>query len=204
MPIDYDALAETETEMDRSPRNFLHDGIGTAEWYDVEIVKLSESLAESSKIQLALDILDACTLGGPHNSINNLSLANHLALLDTIKVLVCGGRDYDNNLFVMSVMATFQDHFNKPIHVVHGAASGADFLAGEVAKTWHWEVSEYPAEWNKHGRAAGPIRNQQMLVDAKPDFGIAFPGGRGTQDMLGRLIAAGIPTLDLTDAEAYV
>ena len=41
-------------------------------------------------------------------------------------------------------------------------------------------VSIYPADWDKHGKAAGPIRNKQMIDEGKPDLVIAFPGGRGT------------------------
>jgi hypothetical protein len=50
----------------------------------------------------------------------------------------------------------------------------------------------YKAEWDKHGRAAGPIRNQQMLDDGKPDLVLAFAGGRGTDDMCRRAREAGI------------
>jgi hypothetical protein len=50
-----------------------------------------------------------------------------------------------------------------------------------------------PADWQKHGTAAGPIRNKQMIVSGKPDLVLAFPGGRGTADMSRRAEKHGIP-----------
>ena len=50
---------------------------------------------------------------------------------------------------------------------------------------------EMPADWTKHGKAAGPIRNQKML-DECPDLVVAFPGGKGTADMVRRAMKAGI------------
>lgn len=44
-----------------------------------------------------------------------------------------------------------------------------------------------------NGKAAGPIRNQRMLDEGKPDLVVAFPGGRGTADMVRRAKAAGVP-----------
>lgn len=51
----------------------------------------------------------------------------------------------------------------------------------------------YPADWEKHGRAAGPIRNEKMLIVGTPDMVLAFPGGRGTADMIRKAEAAGLP-----------
>jgi hypothetical protein len=42
-------------------------------------------------------------------------------------------------------------------------------------------VKQFPADWNKYGKAAGPIRNAQMAKYA--DAVILFPGGRGTANM---------------------
>lgn len=57
--------------------------------------------------------------------------------------------------------------------VVHGAARGADSLSGEVAEELGCTVEVYPADWLKYGKAAGPIRNKQML-DTGPDVVLAF------------------------------
>lgn len=79
--------------------------------------------------------------------------------------------------------------------IVHGDAKGADSLAGKWAALWQIPVERYPANWTLHGRAAGPIRNQQMLVEAKPDIVVAFPGGVGTDDMKFRAEDAGVELL---------
>jgi hypothetical protein len=69
------------------------------------------------------------------------------------------------------------------ITIIHGAARGADTLAGLFAKMFGTKVEAYPADWDTHGKAAGPIRNQQMLDEGKPDLVVAFPGGAGTKHM---------------------
>ena len=70
-----------------------------------------------------------------------------------------------------------------PVPAVHGAALGADSLAGEWARARGIKETPVPADWNRYGRAAGMWRNMQML-DMKPDVVIAFPGGKGTQNMI--------------------
>ena len=108
-----------------------------------------------------------------------------------MRVIVCGGRDYAD-------VDTIREHLgllravSPDAAIIHGAAPGADSLAGYVAGTLGFDVEVHPANWAKHGRAAGPIRNQEML-DSGADLVIAFPGGRGTQDMASRAERAGIP-----------
>lgn len=80
----------------------------------------------------------------------------------------------------------------RPVAVIHGDARGADRLAGAVAEAAGVPIEKYPADWDKHGRGAGPIRNQRMLDDAKPDVVLAMPGGRGTADMIRRAQRAGV------------
>ena len=63
---------------------------------------------------------------------------------------------------------------------------GADSPKGER------EEIVFPAEWDKYGVSAGPIRNQKMIDEGKPDLVFAFPGGRGTTDMIRRAAVAGI------------
>ena len=67
--------------------------------------------------------------------------------------------------------------------LLHGDARGADRLAGEWAQERGIEVLACPADWKRHRRGAGPIRNRQML-DERPDLMAAFPGGAGTRNMI--------------------
>ncbi|MCA0276268.1 MAG: SLOG family protein [Proteobacteria bacterium] len=113
-----------------------------------------------------------------------------------MRVLVCGGRDYNDRDAVARALRAY-----KPLNVVTdvsdaililGGAPGADTLAEEWADVFGLRKRIFPANWAKHGRAAGPIRNQQMLDEGKPDLVIAFPGGRGTADMVSRAEKAGV------------
>jgi hypothetical protein len=83
--------------------------------------------------------------------------------------------------------------------IIHGACRGADNIAGYVAEALGFTVRSYPALWDKHGKMAGFIRNQQMLdeehLPEEPiDLAIAFDlGGNGTDDMRKRATSVGIP-----------
>lgn len=110
-----------------------------------------------------------------------------------MKVLVCGGRNFYDWRRLEAILDLYRDgpEKTKPTLIIHGAASGADSLAGQWATYNGIKVETYPAEWKVHGRAAGGIRNQLMLDQGKPELVIAFPGGNGTADMVNRAKAAG-------------
>jgi hypothetical protein len=114
-----------------------------------------------------------------------------------MRALVCGGRDYEDKPFLWSVL----DGIGPPAisEVISGMAAGADTYAAEWAKVRGLPLYAFPADWQKHGCAAGPIRNQQMLDEGKPDLVIAFPGGRGTADMVRRARKTGIPVREIAD-----
>jgi hypothetical protein len=105
-----------------------------------------------------------------------------------MKLLICGGRDYDDENAVRSSVDRL-----KPDLIITGGASGADALGAKQASRLGCASEVYKADWKTHGRAAGPIRNQKMLDEGKPDLVLAFPGGRGTADMVSRARRAGIP-----------
>lgn len=108
-----------------------------------------------------------------------------------MRVLVCGGRDYTDREAVFAALDRL--HAERGVDVViHGDAAGADTQARLWAVARGIAHHPYPAEWEKHGRGAGPIRNQEMLDGGKPDGVVAFPGGRGTADMVRRAEAAGL------------
>ncbi len=101
-----------------------------------------------------------------------------------MKILVCGGRDYDDKNAVFSKLDALQQEEQNFSYIIHGGASGADNLAHEYSIIREVKSVCFPAQWSKFGRAAGPIRNKQMLDIAKPDLVVAFPGGRGTKNMI--------------------
>jgi hypothetical protein len=68
--------------------------------------------------------------------------------------------------------------------LIAGGARGADIMAENYAEMLKIPRRIYYPDWNTYGRAAGPIRNRRMLIDGKPDLVIAFPGGKGTLNMV--------------------
>lgn len=113
-----------------------------------------------------------------------------------MRLLVCGGREYSDRRALFATLDSY--HAIKPIEIIlHGAGRGADMLAQSWADKRGVCCLQFPANWDYSGKAAGPIRNQKMLYEGKPDFVIAFPGGRGTADMVKRAKAAGVAVREL-------
>jgi YspA, cpYpsA-related SLOG family len=121
-----------------------------------------------------------------------------------IRLLVCGGRDYDNKERLFGYLDEFfenQMQYGFRVRVViTGYARGADKLADAWAIKRRIQPVRCPALWDDEpvgwGNSAGPIRNSAMLI-LKPDKGIAFPGGVGTADMISKLKKAHIPVIEL-------
>ena len=109
-----------------------------------------------------------------------------------MRVLICGGRDYNDATLLAATLENLNAEREIEL-VVHGAARGADTLAQRWADMFGVCCLQFPANWKRDGKAAGPIRNQLMLTEGKPDMVVAFPGGRGTADMVRRAREAGIP-----------
>ena len=108
-----------------------------------------------------------------------------------MKILVCGGRNYWKPSLVNRALAHV--HAKRGITLlIHGAAPGADKLADDWAKAVGVERQPFPADWDKFGKSAGPIRNKRMLDEGKPDAVVAFPGGDGTDDMVRRAEMRGL------------
>lgn len=115
-----------------------------------------------------------------------------------MRVLVCGGRNYNNREAVFATL----DHLHL-IHnftaLCHGAAIGTD----RIADTWSVErgipCSAYAADWMFHGYGAGPRRNRRMLKEFKPDLVVAFPGGTGTDHMVRISKKAGVRVITYED-----
>lgn len=109
-----------------------------------------------------------------------------------MRVLVCGGRHYEDAARVASEL-----HKLGPSRIIEGGATGADYCAAHWAAKAGVPIDTFAADWREHGKAAGPVRNQRMLDEGKPDIVVAFPGGRGTADMVRRAKAAGVPVREI-------
>jgi hypothetical protein len=96
-----------------------------------------------------------------------------------LKVLVCGGREFNDAAFVFSELDRLHAQFHFAT-VIEGDARGVDRIAGDWARARGLNLVEFPADWTNEGRHAALIRNERMLREGKPDLVIAFPGGQGT------------------------
>lgn len=124
-----------------------------------------------------------------------------------MRVLVCGSRTLTDPWPLYALLNGLK-RLNGPAYmwIISGGARGADAFAYKWASTnlpdGHMQV--FAADWDAHGRAAGPIRNRRMLEDGKPDLVIAAVDkplalSKGTADMVLRAREAGIQTLVLED-----
>lgn len=109
-----------------------------------------------------------------------------------MRVLVCGGRDFADKSLLERTLSSLGI-----TEICHGAARGADTLAGQWAALHKIPVKEYPAQWNTWGKSAGYRRNVEMIQDFAPDKVVAFPGGRGTQHMIDIARQRGVPVLEI-------
>lgn len=107
------------------------------------------------------------------------------------RVLVCGGRGYADVVRVSRYLDWLHEG-RRVVLLIEGGAQGADTLARNWALDRGVPIQSFPANWNAEGRAAGPKRNQRMIDEGRPSFVVAFPGGKGTEDMTRRAKSSGL------------
>jgi hypothetical protein len=120
-----------------------------------------------------------------------------------MKVLITGDREWTD---VNTIINEFKQ-FPSDTIIIHGGCMGADLLCAAVAKSLGFTVREYKAEWDKYGKAAGPIRNQHMIdiehtLEEPICLCLAFhnsiKSSHGTKDMMKRAKKTKIPTQLIT------
>ena len=99
-----------------------------------------------------------------------------------MRILVCGGRDFTDQERVFQELDA-RNHENPVTLIIEGGADGADRCARYWALSRGIACMTLHAAWAKNGKAAGPIRNGQMIRFGQPDMVLAFPGGPGTANM---------------------
>jgi hypothetical protein len=124
-----------------------------------------------------------------------------------MRVLVCGGRDCRDEDFVFSRLNAVDSVYGISFVIEGGQRTrdpktgkfigGVDLFASKWARTRARSTDRFDANWRAHGSAAGPMRNQRMINEGKPDLVVAFPGGRGTADMVRRAKAAGVEVIEI-------
>ena len=112
-----------------------------------------------------------------------------------MRVLVCGGRDYTDKARVFAVLDKLDGEAGID-RIIEGGAKGADTWAAQWGGS-RGILETYEADWESQGTFAGPARNARMLAEGKPDLVIAFPGGRGTADMVRKARKAGVEVIEI-------
>ena len=102
-----------------------------------------------------------------------------------IKVIVCGGRDFSDLGLMTQILNHYIGGYAKTkVELVSGGARGADTLAIDYGAINHIPINVYYADWNRHGKRAGYLRNAKMAQVAT--HCIAFWDGKshGTKHMI--------------------
>lgn len=96
-----------------------------------------------------------------------------------IVAIVAGSRDFmDYNMAKSNLLKLLKPEEND-VTIISGCAKGADYLGMLFAEEYHCKLIQQPARWDKHGKAAGPIRNKQML-----DIALGLMNESGAEPML--------------------
>ena len=106
-----------------------------------------------------------------------------------MKIAVIGGRDFDDYELMKKVL---DEKLAEIEIIVSGGAKGADSLAERYALEKKIDIIVFEADWKKHGRAAGPIRNKKIITEA--DLVVAFWDGKskGTKSSINLAKKAGV------------
>lgn len=128
------------------------------------------------------------------------------------RVLVCGGRDFTDINFIENALENllFSGAVIPPgLFIMEGQGPGVNKQPSCDELVFRWRMrmgitgQRFPVVHAVDGPwpAAGPRRNSRMLKDGRPELGIAFPGGRGTADMVTKMKAKGIKIIELERAK---
>ncbi len=117
-----------------------------------------------------------------------------------MRLLICGDRDWTDQVLVNIIISRMA---KQPIEcVIHGEAIGADRMGAYAARQCGLKVIGFHPDWDTYGKAAGVLRNTEMLEQGKPDVVIAFhdwlADSKGTKDMVWKSLMASIPTYLIT------
>jgi len=110
-----------------------------------------------------------------------------------MKLAIIGSRTFnDYDKLLESLIEFFE--IERIDEIISGGAKGADSLGERLAESWGRKMTVFEADWNKYGKSAGFIRNQQ-IIDAC-DIVLAFWDGKskGTQDSINKAKLAKKPT----------
>ena len=113
-----------------------------------------------------------------------------------LRIIFCGDRWWTDRESIAEVMHTLIDAF-ATFTVIEGEARGADLIAKAIARSYDLPVASFKADWDRFKKAAGPIRNAEMLYHGRADGVVAFHKNimtsSGTKNMVMQARKAGVP-----------
>lgn len=111
--------------------------------------------------------------------------------MDEFRVIIAGGRDFTNEALLFEKCDNILSNKTNVV-IISGGAKGADALGEQYAKEKGYNLEVFKADWEKHGKGAGPMRNIEMAKSAEAL--IAFWDGEssGTKHMINTAIKAGL------------
>ena len=106
-----------------------------------------------------------------------------------LRIIIAGSRDFDDyDLLSLTLCDYIKGNTGKDITIISGAAKGADQLGEKYARDNNIPITRFPADWNKYGLGAGPIRNKAMAEYAAQEQGVLFAfwnnKSKGTKNMI--------------------
>ena len=112
-----------------------------------------------------------------------------------VRMIVAGGRDFDDYGRMEKILNTFLGPVDNLVLVTGGCESGADALAAHYAEHMEIDLVTFDADWETHGKAAGPIRNSKMAQWAHALIAFWDMESPGTDSMIKQARKVGIPVM---------
>lgn len=101
-----------------------------------------------------------------------------------MNLIIAGCRDFTDRAFIYEGIDAFIEEYGKPDYIIEGGARGVDRMAYYYAKDNGIPVKVFPAYWDKYGKSAGPIRNEEMAKHGTHLLAFWDGKSRGTKNMI--------------------
>lgn len=101
-----------------------------------------------------------------------------------MNLIIAGCRDFTDRFIIYEGIDAFIEEYGTPDVIIEGGATGVDRIAGEYAREHNIPLQIFKADWNKYGRAAGPIRNEEMARHGTHLLAFWDGKSKGTKNMI--------------------